>query len=155
MTVHDLVCKIDRKPIAGWWFPFVFVTTHIRVHLCQVWWLLLEVHNFANFLHDSIALLKVGVFVRKGRQTALIYVGVVIYVWIQILFCHQIQIVMKTTMRPKNWKNSTMKNLITVEKSCRFCLNGTLHFGTLHFAILEGHVWASIDGERVLWYHWF
>ena len=28
--------------------------------------------------------------------------------------------------------------------------HGTLHLGTLHFAILEGHVWASIEGERVL-----
>ena len=28
--------------------------------------------------------------------------------------------------------------------------HGTLHFGTLHFAILERHVWASIEGERVL-----
>ena len=27
--------------------------------------------------------------------------------------------------------------------------HGTLHLGTLHFAILEGHVWASIEGERV------
>ena len=26
----------------------------------------------------------------------------------------------------------------------------SLHLGSLHFAILEGHVWASIEGERVL-----
>ena len=26
--------------------------------------------------------------------------------------------------------------------------HGSLHLGSLHFAILEGHVWASIEGER-------
>ena len=36
MVNHDLVCKIDKTPIAGLWFPFVFVTRHIREHLCQV-----------------------------------------------------------------------------------------------------------------------
>ena len=35
---------------------------------------------------------------------------------------------------------------ITVEQSGVFCVNRTLHFGTLHFAILDGHVWASIEG---------
>ena len=29
--------------------------------------------------------------------------------------------------------------------------HGSLHLRSLHFAILEGHVWASIEGERVLW----
>ena len=36
MVANDLVCKIDGAPIAGLWFSFVFVTTHIREHLCQV-----------------------------------------------------------------------------------------------------------------------
>ena len=42
-----------------------------------------------------------------------------------------------------------------VEESGWFWATGTLHFGTLHFPILEWHVWASIEGERVLWHHWF
>ena len=37
-----------------------------------------------------------------------------------------------------------------VEKTQRFCPNGTLLFGNLLPVILEGHVWASIEGERVL-----
>ena len=37
-----------------------------------------------------------------------------------------------------------------VEKIEVFSLKGSLHFGSLHPVILERHVWASIEGERVL-----
>ena len=42
-----------------------------------------------------------------------------------------------------------------VEKSGWFWDNWSLHFGSLHFPIWEGHDWASIEGERILWHHWF
>ena len=40
-------------------------------------------------------------------------------------------------------------NYSSVEKIGAFWDNGSLLFGSLLPAILEGHAWASIEGERV------
>ena len=40
------------------------------------------------------------------------------------------------------------RSLMVVVKTCTFRATGTLLFGIL---LPEGHVWASIEGERVLW----
>ena len=41
-------------------------------------------------------------------------------------------------------------NSLLVEESGAFWDNGSLLFGSLLPVILEGHAWASIEGERVL-----
>ena len=47
-------------------------------------------------------------------------------------------------------KFSDIHSILRVEEIEVFCLNGSLLLGSLLPVILEGHVWASIESERVL-----